>query len=277
MYQKHDGKIQRSVLHFSHLLPSIHLFESMKMLVYRLTPFVFIRMSDMFDAGSGVIWKRKRTNYWAGLSPHRFMLMYFHLNIRNTSCILPNSMRRRNGLRNLFFSLQCVNYVNSKKKKIFFSLRQHWFSALIHFFFFLWSICSCGFFFFWFFLRSVDTFISSWKFIGYATWIWPKLLLFVFCVSPMIYFIFNKIRKWNAWSSSFDVWHLKGNIGIIKWIDMLCAVYCFSHRIDDLFDFVHQRRESKFATRTQFSFSRSSYHCLNPMPSLLSVSLVNIL
>lgn len=69
----------------------------------------------------GLIWKRKTANYSACLSPHRFTLIYLHLYIRNTSCIRPNSVRRRNGPRNLFFSLRCVNYVRSKKR-LFFSL-----------------------------------------------------------------------------------------------------------------------------------------------------------
>lgn len=39
--------------------------------------------------------EKERANYWAGLSPHRFILIYFHLYIRNSNCIMPNSTRRR--------------------------------------------------------------------------------------------------------------------------------------------------------------------------------------
>lgn len=79
----------------------------------------------------------------------------------------------------------------------------------------------------------------------YAIWMWPKLLLFVscvYCVLPMIYFIFNKRRKRISWSSSFDRSDMSAAILELS-SELICSVLClfdFSHEIDDLFDFVHQ-------------------------------------
>lgn len=125
----------------------------------------------------GLIWKRKRANSVAGLSPHRFILIYFHLYIRKSNCILPNSARRRKPTqKNSTLCNRCVNCElceEQKRDNFFLSV-----AALI----FGYYLCLLlpvvdlfGFFFGSSLVRS--TLLSPWKFIGYAIWIWPELLL----------------------------------------------------------------------------------------------------